>query len=131
MKDIKSVSYTHLPVTYTVRYDWGTDSPTNETLPQNSNSYSSEQPAKADVDTNYTSTTSIRGQKDGDIVIRSGNCALSASAFPRFLCTERTIFPVNSGAEQSPRTIKANEFFHFYDNIPFDQVSNKYCYLLL
>ena len=53
------------PVTYTVRYDWGTESPTNETLPQNSNSYSSEQQAKADVDTNYTSTTSIRGQKDG------------------------------------------------------------------
>ena len=54
------------PVTYTVRYDWGTESPTNETLPQNSNSYSSEQQAKADVDTNYTSTTSIRGQKDGN-----------------------------------------------------------------
>ena len=53
------------PVTYTVRYDWGTESPTNETLPQNSNSYSSEQQAKAAVDKKYTSTTRIQAQKDG------------------------------------------------------------------
>ena len=55
------------PVTknYTVQYNWGNESPTNVRLPQNNKSYPSEQQAKADVDTNYTSTTSIRGQKDG------------------------------------------------------------------
>lgn len=55
------------PVTknYTVKYDWGSVFPTDVTLPQNSNSYSSEQQAKAAVDKNYTSTTRIQAQKDG------------------------------------------------------------------
>ena len=50
---------------YTVQYNWGTEFPEGKTPPQNNKSYPSEQLAKADVDTNYTSTTSIRGQKDG------------------------------------------------------------------
>ena len=55
------------PVTknYTVKYDWGSVFPTGVTLPQNSNSYSSEQQAKAAVDKKYTSTTRIQAQKDG------------------------------------------------------------------
>ncbi len=55
------------PVTknYTVRYDWGDVFPTDEKLPQNSNSYSSVQQAKAAVDKNYTDTTRIKAQKDG------------------------------------------------------------------
>ena len=55
------------PVTknYTVKYDWGSEFPKGEKLPQNSNSYSSEQQAKAAVDKKYTSTTRIQAQKDG------------------------------------------------------------------
>ena len=55
------------PVTknYTVKYDWGSEFPKGEKLPQNSNSYSSEQQAKEAVDKNYTSTTRIQAQKDG------------------------------------------------------------------
>ena len=50
---------------YTVKYDWGSEFPKGEKLPQNSNSYSSEQQAKAAVAKKYTSTTSIKGQKGG------------------------------------------------------------------
>ena len=50
---------------YTVKYDWGSEFPKGEKLPQNSNSYSSEQQAKEAVDKNYTSTTRIQAQKDG------------------------------------------------------------------
>ena len=55
------------PVTknYTVKYDWGSVFPTGVTLPQNSNSYSSEQQAKAAVDKKYTTSTRIKAQKDG------------------------------------------------------------------
>ena len=55
------------PVTknYTVKYDWGSVFPTGVTLPQNSNSYSSEQQARDAVDTEYTAATRIKAPKDG------------------------------------------------------------------
>ena len=55
------------PVTknYTVRYDWGDVFPTDEKLPQNSNSYSSVQQAREAVDTKYTVATHIKAPKDG------------------------------------------------------------------
>lgn len=55
------------PVTknYTVKYDWGSVFPTGVTLPQNSNSYSSEKQARAAVDKKYTASTRIQAQKDG------------------------------------------------------------------
>ena len=53
------------PVTYTVQYNWGTVFPTGVTLPQNSNSYSSEQQARAAVDEKYTALTRIKAPKDG------------------------------------------------------------------
>ena len=55
------------PVTknYTVRYDWGDVFPTDEKLPQNSNSYSSVQQAREALDTKYTVATHIKAPKDG------------------------------------------------------------------
>ena len=55
------------PVTknYTVQYNWGTEFPEGKTPPQNNKSYPSEQQARDAVDTEYTSTTSIKGQKGG------------------------------------------------------------------
>ena len=55
------------PVTknYTVQYNWGSEFPTGVTLPQNSNSYSSEQQARDAVDTEYTAATRIKAPKDG------------------------------------------------------------------
>ena len=59
------ITVTAKPVTYTVSYYWGTAVPEGVTLPKNSNSYLSEQQARAAVDTEYTSTTYIRAPKDG------------------------------------------------------------------
>ena len=54
-----------IPATYTVTYNWGTEAPAGATLPTDSNSYASEDAAKAAVDTGYTASTTVAGEKDG------------------------------------------------------------------
>lgn len=65
VKSIDIPEYTTAPVSYTVSYDWGTDFPAGKTLPVNGSTYQSEDEAKAAVDTQYTSATTVEGKKDG------------------------------------------------------------------
>ena len=65
VKSIDIPEHTAAPVSYTVSYDWGTDFPAGETLPVNDSTYQSEDEAKAAVDTQYTSASTVEGKKDG------------------------------------------------------------------
>lgn len=65
VKSIDIPEHTSSPVTYTVTYDWGTDFPAGEILPENNSAYQSADDAKIAVDTHYTAGYTVKAQKDG------------------------------------------------------------------
>ena len=58
--------FTPKPVTtYKVVYEWGSEHPSDVTLPTDSTSYDSESEAKGAMDTKYTNSSTSNAQKDG------------------------------------------------------------------
>ena len=59
-------NFTPKPVTtYKVVYEWGSEHPSDVTLPTDSTSYDSESEAKGAMDTKYTNSSTSNAQKDG------------------------------------------------------------------
>ena len=59
-------TFTPKPVTtYKVVYEWGSEHPSDVTLPTDSTSYDSESEAKGAMDTKYTNSSTSNAQKDG------------------------------------------------------------------
>ena len=50
---------------YTISYDWGIDAPKGQTLPTDTMLYESPDAARAAIDQNFTSETTVKGEKDG------------------------------------------------------------------
>ena len=53
------------PASYTVEYDWGTEFPDGETLPEDGTTYRTEEAALAAMDTAYTDKSASNAPKDG------------------------------------------------------------------
>ena len=60
-----AITVTEKAVTYTVRYEWSGEAPSDAKLPQDDLSYDTEEQARAAMDKNYTAGSTSAAQKDG------------------------------------------------------------------
>ena len=60
-----AITVTEKAVTYTVRYEWSGEAPSDAKLPQDNRSYDTEEQARAAMDKNYTAGSTSTAQKDG------------------------------------------------------------------
>ena len=60
-----AITVTEKAVTYTVRYEWNGEAPSDANLPQDDRSYDTEEQARAAMDTTYAVGSTSTAQKDG------------------------------------------------------------------
>ena len=60
-----AITVTEKAVTYTVRYEWSGEAPSDAKLPQDNLSYDTEEQARAAMDMTYTASSTSTAQKDG------------------------------------------------------------------
>ena len=63
--NMATITVTKKAVTYTVRYEWNGEAPSDANLPQDDRSYDTEEQARAAMDKTYTASSTSTAQKDG------------------------------------------------------------------
>ena len=63
--NMATITVTEKAVTYTVLYEWNGEAPSDANLPQDDQSYDTEEQARAAMDKTYTASSTSNAQKDG------------------------------------------------------------------